>query len=545
MKSSSPRTLLFTTASVVMFLCSFAALQTTNGATTYTFNNMLTGSQDWSTILNWAPSGSPGSTGTANGDFAIIAPASGSLNVTSPSVATTIGNLSLTGSAGNALTFTLGNDLQNDTFTVPSTRPTIVNTSGVASNMVIDLNGHNLSLIKQSGGNNYGFGLLMGSTLSMNITSSSGGTFTNDTWGGASYTSPFVNIQGNATVRVQLGGGSTIYASGTTFSSGSTFIVAGGAGAPGTGVNFYANTANALGNLTFGDTVTGKYTDMVWQAAAGTSTATVVGNFSLLGGKVNMALGQYSAYVNTVKIGGNFTDQGGSVQSYNGYIAGYGSNNLKFSMNGGSGTEHTLSINRTLNYVAGDSGVHLVTNFEVGDGTTAGNVKLENVSSSLGAVNTSGDFRVRNGSRLNIGTTTTGNDTASLKAGSITIDSGATVAWTFGTHSGFALADTALGGTGTLTLNTFNLELAYDFSGDWISGNDLLLFSYTNFVGTPALGTVTLGSGIASVGVLYNTDSGIYLSDVQLQAVPEPSTVFFLMASFGGFIIWKLRRRTA
>lgn len=518
------------------------ALTGAKAATTYTFKNTLTGAQDWSTTTNWSLPGSPGSTGSSNGDFAIITPGSGALNVTSPSVATTIGNLSLTGSAGNALTFTLGNDLQNDTFTVASTRPTIVNTSGVASNMVIDLNGHNLNLIQQHSGGNWGFGLLMGSDLSMNITSSSGGTLTNDTWGGASYTAPFVNLQGNASVRVQLGGGSTIYASGTTFSSGSTFIVAGGAGAPGTGVNFYANTANALGNLVFGDTVGGKYTDMVWQAAAGGSTATVRGNFGLLGGKVNMALGQYSAYVSTVKIGGNFTDEGGSVQSYNGYTPGYGSNQLKFSMNGGAGTERTLSINRTLNYVSGDSGVHLVSNFEVGDGTTAGNVKLVNPSATVGALYTAGSMTVYAGSRLNLDHSTTTDNVASLRAGSIIMGTGATLALSFGTNSGFAVSDATLGGTGNLTLNSFNLELNYDGTS-WTNGTDLILFTYTGaLTGTPTLGTVTFNNTTTGTYGFSATGGVVKLTGLTFATVPEPSAAL-LIGAFGGLVVYTVRRK--
>ncbi|MEO8205539.1 MAG: hypothetical protein ABI615_05110 [Chthoniobacterales bacterium] len=69
------------------------------------------------------------------------------------------------------------------------------------------------------------------------------------------------------------------------------------------------------------------------------------------------------------KIGGNFLDQGGSATTYNGYTAGFGSTSILFSMNGGA-TQRTLSINRTLNATIGDAGVRLVTNFEIGDGTT-------------------------------------------------------------------------------------------------------------------------------------------------------------------------------
>ncbi|MEO8204767.1 MAG: hypothetical protein ABI615_01210, partial [Chthoniobacterales bacterium] len=489
-----------------------------NAATTYTFNSALTGSQSWTTTTNWSPTGNPGSAGSYT-DVATIAPVSGALNVTTPGSATTIGLINLTGSAGNALTLTLGNDLIIDTIHTAAARSTFNNTSGVASNLVLDLNGYNFTAITTSGGNNYGFAILMGSGLSMNITSNSGGTFTNDGWG-ASFTGPFVNLQGNATARVQLGGAYTVYANNTTFSSGSTFVVAGGGASAGAStVALYAKATTPFGNLVLGDTVnSAHYTDVVMQTAAGGQTATIAGNLSLLGGKTNMYLGyNSSSYFKALKIAGNFTDEGGSVSGYN--KTGGTPSNSTISFTGGAGTEHTVSVNRNLGVISGT-----VTNFEVGDGTTAGNIKLVNPSATVGALYMAGSMTVYAGSRLNLDHSTTTGNVASLRAGSIIVGTGATIGVTFGDHSGYAVADATLGGTGNLTLNTFNLELNYSGSG-WVDGSDLLLFHFTgSLTGTPTLGTVSV-TGYNYGGLFYdNLTKNVYLTGLTAVPVPEPGS---------------------
>ncbi|MEO8207247.1 MAG: hypothetical protein ABI615_13785, partial [Chthoniobacterales bacterium] len=115
------------------------------------------------------------------------------------------------------------------------------------------------------------------------------------------------------------------------------------------------------------------------------------------------------------------------------------------------------------------------------------------------------------------------------------IVSGATIADTFGAHSGFAST------SGVLTLNTFNLQLTYDGTG-WSNGSSLLLFHFASLTGTPTLGTVT-APGI-TYGSLFNDGSGnIFLTNVSV--VPEPNAAFLIMASFGCLIVWKLRRRKA
>ncbi|MEO6054385.1 MAG: PEP-CTERM sorting domain-containing protein, partial [Chthoniobacterales bacterium] len=61
------------------------------------------------------------------------------------------------------------------------------------------------------------------------------------------------------------------------------------------------------------------------------------------------------------------------------------------------------------------------------------------------------------------------------------------------------------------------------------------------FSGTASLGTITFNTGSWTYGSV--TTSGGIVQLTNLAAVPEPSTVFLLMASFGSLIVWKLRRR--
>ncbi|MEO8205492.1 MAG: PEP-CTERM sorting domain-containing protein, partial [Chthoniobacterales bacterium] len=204
---------------------------------------------------------------------------------------------------------------------------------------------------------------------------------------------------------------------------------------------------------------------------------------------------------------------------------------------------------RTLNST--DSGTY-TTSFQVGvpSGAAnatltvdAGNIKLVNASSTVGAIYTSGSFTVLANSRVNLGTSTTTGDVAPLRAGSIIIGTGATIADTFGAHSGYALSDATLGGSGNLTLNTFNLQLTYDGTG-WSDGSDLLLFHFTGtLTGTPTLGTVTV-AGFEHTGLFYdNLTKNIYLTGLTAVPVPEPGSAALLLGAFGGLVIWTVRRR--
>ncbi|MEO6846750.1 MAG: PEP-CTERM sorting domain-containing protein, partial [Chthoniobacterales bacterium] len=169
----------------------------------------------------------------------------------------------------------------------------------------------------------------------------------------------------------------------------------------------------------------------------------------------------------------------------------------------------------------------------------AGNVQLVNPSSTVGALYTAGGARVFANSQLDLGTSTTSGNIASLRAGSITIDSGATIVDTFGVNSGYAVSDTSLGGSGNLSLNSFNLVLNYDGTG-WTSGSVLTLFSYTGtLTGTPTLASITLPSGYTAGSL--NFGSGVV--SLTVTAVPEPSTAFLVIASFGSLIFLKLRRK--
>ncbi|MEO8206028.1 MAG: hypothetical protein ABI615_07590, partial [Chthoniobacterales bacterium] len=473
--------------SLVLCLLSAAAFEV-NAATTYTFNSALTGGQSWSTNANWSPSTSyPGAVGTT--DWAIIAPASGALTVTTPNTPTTIGSYNFTGSTSNPLTLVLGNNLSTDTITGLPAAGVWTNTSGTASNLTLDLNGHNFSAIALQSTNNYGNGTTLPSTLSMVIksTGNAGGTFITQNYTGAA-----IDIQNNVTMQIHANG--TIYATSlsynltnTTFSNDSTLQFVGGntAAYPNAAlliVTQSPTTSQSFGTLTIGDAVTGHYTDVAMHSninAGGVHTAVVRGDMSLVGGKVTFSLGYNYQSINNLKVGGNFTDEGGGNSTYS---VSAGTNNV-ITFNGGAGTQKTVSINRTID-TAGVSANARHTDFTVGDATSAGNIKLVNPSTTVGALYTSGSMTVYNGSKLNLDHSTTTGNVASLKAGSIIIGatstggSAATIATSFGTNSGFGVASNALGGTGNLTLNSYNLELNFDGTS-WTNGANLVLFTYT------------------------------------------------------------------
>ncbi|MEO8205932.1 MAG: hypothetical protein ABI615_07095, partial [Chthoniobacterales bacterium] len=471
-------------------------------AATYTFDTAVTGAQSWTTTSNWTPNtGSPSLTT----DLGIIdrSASSGDVSITTPGTATTIRQLTLTAGASSALTLKLGNNLS---LTNASFAQSIFTNNIDASKMVFDLNSYTFTTDGAGAGpfvRNAAPGLKY---FTVKDTSTGGaGTIT---FGLYSQSSGSVSIENNATLRVTsaagLGPVTTAY---TSFSSGSTLQIDVNNATTTTFTSSLAGGINsALGNLTIGSTVNSNKTALYFYGS--TQRLVVSGNF-FIGQGSNIILGQRAGDgITSVSVGGNFTDLGSAVTTYQGPGL-----NSTISLNGGSVTEHTLSINRTLNANSGT-----VTNFEIGDGTTAGNIKLVNASSTVGALYTAGSMTVRNGSILNLGTSTTTGDVASLRAGSIIVGTGATIGVTFGAHSGYAVADATLGGAGTLTLNTFNLELNYSGSG-WVDGSDLLLFHYTGtLTGTPTLGTVTV-SGY-TYGGLFNDGNNIYLTG--LTAVPIP-----------------------
>ncbi|MEO6847595.1 MAG: PEP-CTERM sorting domain-containing protein [Chthoniobacterales bacterium] len=488
-------------------------------AASYTFDPTVFGNQAWSTVANW---GTPGTVSPTTGDQATIdrSTSTSDLNLTTPGTALSLRTLTLTAGSSSVLTLKLGNDLSLTNLT-----QSIFTNNISASQLVFDLNSYTFATDGSSNGpfvRNSAPGLKYFTVKDTSV----GGAGTIN-FGFYQQTSGNVSVLNNATLRVSntAGPGGTFSAY-TIFSTGSTFqidtntpttqvwqsVVTGG-----------TNTAG-YGNVTIGSTTNSSRVTSVWFRGDSTHlNLTINGNFLLAQGS-NIVLGNLVGQDLTgVSVKGNFTDQGSAITTYQ--AAG---SSTTFSLNGGIGTPHTLSINRTLNATGGK-----VTNFQIGDGTTAGNIALVNAASNtVTALTTAGSVKVFGDSRLDLGTSTNSN-AASLIAASINIVSGATIADTFGAHSGFAST------SGVLTLNTFNLQLTYDGTG-WSNGNNLLLFHFASLTGTPTLGTVT-ASGI-TYGSLFNDGSGnIFLTNVSV--VPEPSTAFLLMASFGSLVIWTVRRK--
>ncbi|MEO6847846.1 MAG: hypothetical protein ABI443_09760, partial [Chthoniobacterales bacterium] len=222
-----------------------------------------------------------------------------------------------------------------------------------------------------------------------------------------------------------------------------------------------------------------------------------------------------------VYIGGNLTDQGGTGATS------FGGNNGIF-FNGGAGTERTVGLNRSQTNA-----------IQVGDsvGATNGNIKLVNPDVSVAALTTSGSFTVLNGSRVNLGNSTATGSAASLVAGSIAINSGATVATILGAHAGFGST------SGALTLNSFNLQLDYDGSG-WTNGAPLVLFGYGSLSGTPSATISSIASGYTITwGSLSEVGNQVILNGVNIVAIPEPSAAL-LIGAFGGLVVWTVRRKS-
>ncbi|MEO6053700.1 MAG: PEP-CTERM sorting domain-containing protein, partial [Chthoniobacterales bacterium] len=488
-------------------------------AASYTFDPTVSGSQVWSTVTNW---GTPGSASPINGDQATIdrSTSTSDLNLTTPTLAAlSLRTLTLTAGSSSVLTLKLGNNLSLTNLT-----QSVFTNNISASQLVFDLNSYTFAT---DGGANGPFVRNNAPGLKyFTVKDTSAGGAGTINFGLYQQSSGNVSVLNNTTLRVSnTAGPGGVFSGYTTFSTGSTFQI--DTNTPSTQVwqsTVTGGTNTGYGNVTIGSTTDSSRVTSVWFRGDSTHlNLTINGNFLIAQGS-NIVLGNLAGQdITGVSVKGNFTDQGSAITTYQ--AAG---SSTTFSLNGGIGTEHTLSINRTLNTTGGKT-----TSFQIGDGTTAGNIKLINAASNtVTALTTTGSVKVFGDSRLNLGTSTNTN-AASLVAASINIVSGATIADTFGAHAGFAST------SGVLTLNTFNLELNYDGTG-WLNGSDLLLFHFASLTGTPTLGTVT-ANGI-SYGGLYNDQAGnIYLSRVSV--VPEPSSVALLLGSVGGFLVWTVRRR--
>ncbi|MEO6846748.1 MAG: hypothetical protein ABI443_04900 [Chthoniobacterales bacterium] len=534
----------------VLLFCAFLVVSSAYAATTYTFNPTVNGGQAWTTSANW------GGTTPTSTDQGIIdrTSSTGDLTITNTS-ATTVGKLSLTTTNSNAITFSLGADFSIAGLPA-SGAETIWTTGSDASKLVIDLNGYNFN----SALNNNTFDLRIldvrsNPNMTIKSTGDAGGTFQTEMLFSAS---AHLVLQNNVTLLVNKHGTGSAYGYNNTYSSTSTLQLDIGVS------NFSPKSATVgsvngvMGNLTIGSTVNPTLANgsnirfLASNSSAALLNQQLAGNLRITNGS-DLQLG--FAYYGTQKlaVAGTFVDDGGgSLNSYT-YAGGTGggaNNSATIMFNGGVATEKTVSINRTLN--ATDSGAR-TSSFQVGVDNIAGNasltvdagnIKLVNPSSTVGALYTAGSFTVLANSRVNLGTSTTTGNVASLRAGSIAINSGATIAAILGANAGFGAAVTSLGGSGVLTLNTFNLQLDYDGSG-WTPGSNYVLFTYASgstHTMTPTITNISTGYTI-TWGSLTDTGSQIVLSNVNIVAIPEPSTAFLLVSSFGGLIVWKLRRK--
>lgn len=469
---------------------------------TYTWQGATSGNQVWNLGSNWNPATVP----NADGALVVISDTiTGDRTITTPSSLLTLTRLTWTRQAGasGVDTLKLGGDVyMNDNGNVAANRQNYFNitNAAAASNMVVDLNGHTLTMKLGNGAKT-----LLDSKITL-LSSATGGKVVSRAFAAMNAD---VVIGAGVTVRTEgtTGVGSLI---GGTWHATSVLQIAnansdlteqvtlrGSGGSWGTGP----------GSLIIGDSSLANPTRALFQfenprvqGDVTISTTTTANSYSNIGWR-----GTREMYV-----GGNFTDYATGNLDYF-YHADAGSRGT-IVFNGGITNERTLTISRT--------GL-TKTGFRVGNTIAEkGNVKL-------GADLTTQDgFTVKDGSRFNLADKT-------LTTGSFTGEAGATLAFTFGD------ADTGLvnvTGTNALTLGNFTLDLA--LSGTWTGSKKLVLFTY---VGDQIVApTITLGN--VPTGFSYGqvkTDGGeVYLTTA---AIPEPAGLGLL--TLGGLLSLRRRKR--
>ncbi|MEO8205209.1 MAG: hypothetical protein ABI615_03455 [Chthoniobacterales bacterium] len=340
-----------------------------------------------------------------------------------------------------------------------------------------------------------------------------------------------VTVGNNVTlVMLQTANGSSLQS--TKWDAGSTFQLDTNVLGT-TNVNGGAATSN-LYNLTVGNTANNNFSD--FRASnnlvnPGGLTMRVNGdvliNQAANGNANHIQLGwSGGTAVSTMYVAGNFTDQGGTgATSYNTNITNAKTALIVF--NGGS-TERDVSINRNVQSSITSSGS--TTNLKIGESSSvAGNVRLTH-----DLTGTVSSLTMLKESRLNVQ-----NFTATMGSLNFADNSGGqhmTFGYTFGA-SDAGLITTG----GSLSLNTFNLELTYDGTS-WNDGDSLLLFHYGSLTGTIALGTVTYAG---TYGALFDDGGGnIYLTNVFAPVpIPEPGSAALLLGAVGGLLVWTVRRK--
>ncbi len=449
------------------------------------FHSTWTGSGDgisWESDDNWNTAAYPQDGG---GDFfhAYSEQTTGTrLIQTSGSLA--LRGLTITQGSGGVTTVKLGGDMALTDGTLANNSG-VTNTSGSAAGVVFDLNKHHL-ITNNLSASRHNFG-----NASYTLSSSAAeGTGTFSVRNIASDAN--IAVQNNVTLRLTVN--TTSYLDRVTWSAGSTLLIAN------TGNHTAsADTAVAIGSLVVGE-------------AANTSASAFVVNHSHLTVRGNVVLQGFTGALDgaasrinlnglsaKLRVGGAFTDHGTGGSNY-------GTGTLAFT--GGRTVEQAVAIGR-----AG-----LANAFEIGDGSAAGNIGLTTSLATTGAVTLGGD------SRLNLNTFT-------LSANTFTAQEGATLALELGGR---------VNATGALSLNGFQLELLGDWS-TWENGNDLVLFQYNTFSGTPLLQNIVAPEGFSYDG-LFASGGLVYLGNV---AIPEPGSVALLSAFGLGAVALRLRKRLA
>ncbi|MEO6846451.1 MAG: hypothetical protein ABI443_03695 [Chthoniobacterales bacterium] len=534
-------------------LCSLQAATTTLIGESYT-SGTTTGTVNWSDPI-WAVDASSPSGATAappvNDATNLYSvkidhtdASAANLTLNTPGTATTLSRLNIAQGASGNFTLKLGANLTilNSTFTISGyTTPTnsFTNTSTTASQLVIDLNGHTFD------GNLGSFTNTLKPSFTLMTSSGTASVFKTNAFGTLSASTPSVTVGNNVTVMVTSQGANFTSSS---FSSGSTIDLEGGSGATIGNLN---STVLNYGNLIIGTTTatTAALSGLNGQGR----TVQFAGNI-LIGANSTVGLGNSTTGITGLKVQGNYTDNNTTNASYQSAAA--SSQSTTTSLNGGytpatpALNERTLSVAHSLLASSGGTVNGLVTNFQVGDGTLAGNAKLvvnASAASSVGALNTLGSLKVFGDSRLNLGSNLAANaGNPTVTAASINIVTGATIATILSTtSSGATLLNGYASTSGVLTLNTFNLQLDYDGT-TWINGSNLVLFNYgTHAAGlTPTITSIASGYTITWGSLTDDTTNHqIVLSGVNIAAIPEPSAALLIVA-FGGLVAWTIRRKS-
>ncbi|MEO6846553.1 MAG: hypothetical protein ABI443_04105 [Chthoniobacterales bacterium] len=366
-----------------------------NGVTA-TYSGTDSGSANWSSSGNWTPATVPNDTSTV-GYVTTVGHSGSSALTLNVDVATTVSRLILSntssGGGTSALTLKLGADfiLQNETINtgVTATNSTVVNSSGVASNVVLDLNGHNFTDSTYSNVNGFTTG-----SVAYSISNSSGtaSKFIVPHW----IPTGTVMVGNNVTLVIASSVATTESVQTTQFATGSTLQFASN-NANTVSVNGGTATNNIY-NLTIGNTANTNFADFRG-ANAGVLAMRVNGDFLINqasnGNANHMSLGwSGGTAVSTMYLAGNFTDQGGTgATSYNTNVT---NNHTGLVVFNGGNTQRDVYINRDVQSSVTSSGS--TTNLKIGESSSvSGNVRLTH-----DLTDTVGSLTMLKESRLNV-----------------------------------------------------------------------------------------------------------------------------------------------